>query len=138
MAVSPLMLPPGAAEDYVRSEAAESRRPDLGVRMSTPPPPPPPMPAGGGGGNTQDNGSGTIALVTGILSFFVCPIILSIVAIVFGKKGMAAAAAGTADNGGQVKAGYIMGIISLILAIIFIVIYIILGVVLVSSGTSTS
>ena len=106
--------------------------------MSTTPPPPPPMPAGGGGGNTQDNGSGTIALVTGILSFFVCPIILSIVAIVFGKKGMAAAAAGTADNGGQAKAGYIMGIISLILAIIFIVIYIIRGVVLVSSGTSTS
>ncbi|MEY2964649.1 MAG: DUF4190 domain-containing protein [Candidatus Nanopelagicales bacterium] len=91
--------------------------------MSTTPPPPPPMPTGGGGG-TQDNGSGTIALVTGILSFFVCPIILSIVAIVFGKKGMAAAAAGTADNGGQAKAGYIMGIISLILGIIFIIFYV--------------
>jgi hypothetical protein len=91
--------------------------------MSTTPPPPPPMPTGGGGG-TQDNGSGTIALVTGILSFFVCPIILSIVAIVFGKKGMAAAAAGTADNGGQAKAGYIMGIITLILGIIFIIFYV--------------
>jgi hypothetical protein len=91
--------------------------------MSTTPPPPPPMPTGGGGG-TQDNGSGTIALITGILSFFVCPIILSIVAIVFGKKGMAAAAAGTADNGGQAKAGYIMGIISLILGIIFIIFYV--------------
>ena len=91
--------------------------------MSTTPPPPPPMPPRGGGG-TQDNGSGTIALITGILSFFVCPIILSIVAIVFGKKGMAAAAAGTADNGGQAKAGYIMGIISLILGIIFIIFYV--------------
>jgi hypothetical protein len=91
--------------------------------MSTTPPPPPPLPTGGGGG-TQDNGSGTIALITGILSFFVCPIILSIVAIVFGKKGMAAAAAGTADNGGQAKAGYIMGIISLILGIIFIIFYV--------------
>ncbi len=91
--------------------------------MSTTPPPPPPMPTGGRGG-TQDNGSGTIALITGILSFFVCPIILSIVAIVFGKKGMAAAAAGTADNGGQAKAGYIMGIISLILGIIFIIFYV--------------
>lgn len=86
--------------------------------------PPPPVPAGGGG-NTQDNGSGTIALVTGILSFFVCPIVLSIVAIVFGRKGMAAAAAGTADNGGQAKAGYIMGIISLILAIVFIILYVV-------------
>ncbi len=91
--------------------------------MSTTPPPPPPRPTGGGGG-TQDNGSGTIALITGILSFFVCPIILSIVAIVFGKKGMAAAAAGTADNGGQAKAGYIMGIITLILGIIFIIFYV--------------
>ncbi|MFZ9987197.1 MAG: DUF4190 domain-containing protein [Candidatus Nanopelagicales bacterium] len=81
----------------------------------------------GGGGSTQDNGSGTIALVTGILSFFVCPVILSIVAIVFGKKGMAAAAAGTADNGGQAKAGYIMGIISLILFVVLLILYIILG-----------
>ncbi len=100
--------------------------------MSTTPPPPPPMPTGGGG--TQDNGSGTIALVTGILSFFVCPIVLSIVAIVYGKKGMAAAAAGTADNGGQAKAGYIMGIISLILAVIFIILYVILGVALVANS----
>ena len=100
--------------------------------MSTTPPPPPPMPTGGGG--TQDNGSGTIALVTGILSFFVCPIVLSIVAIGYGKKGMAAAAAGTADNGGQAKAGYIMGIISLILAVIFIILYVILGVALVANS----
>ncbi len=101
--------------------------------MSTTPPPPPPMSAGGGG-STQDNGSGTIALVTGILSFFVCPVILSIVAIVYGTKGMAAAAAGTADNGGQAKAGYIMGIISLILAVIFIILYVILGVALVANS----
>lgn len=101
--------------------------------MSTTPPPPPPMPTGGGGG-TQDNGSGTIALVTGILSFFVCPIVLSIVAIVYGKKGMAAAAAGTADNGGQAKAGYIMGIISLILFVVLLILYIILGVALVANS----
>lgn len=107
--------------------------------MSTTPPPPPPMPsAGGGGGSTPDNGSGTIALITGILSFFVCPIILSIVAIVYGKKGMAAAAAGTADNGGQAKAGYIMGIISLILAIIFIIFYAVAGVAIFSSGTMSN
>ena len=104
--------------------------------MSTTPPPPPPMPTGGGG-STQDNGSGTIALVTGILSFFVCPIVLSIVAIVFGKKGMAAAAAGTADNGGQAKAGYIMGIISLILAIIFIIFYVIVIGGLIASGNAS-
>ncbi len=106
--------------------------------MSTTPPPPPPTPSAGGGGSTPDNGSGTIALVTGILSFFVCPIILSIVAIIYGKKGMAAAAAGTADNGGQAKAGYFMGIISLILAIILIILYAILGAALLSSGTMSN
>jgi len=107
--------------------------------MSTTPPPPPPapMPTGGGGGQ-QDNGSGTIALVTGILSFFVCPIILSIVAIVFGRKGMAAAAAGTADNGGQAKAGYIMGIISLILGIIVIIFYVVVIAGLIAANTTVS
>ncbi|MEY4170011.1 MAG: hypothetical protein RLZ94_1084, partial [Actinomycetota bacterium] len=83
-----------------------------------------------------DNGSGTIALVTGILSFFVCPVILSIVAIIYGKKGMAAAAAGTADNGGQAKAGYIMGIISLILFVVLLIIYIIAGAALLGSSGS--
>ena len=105
--------------------------------MSTTPPPPAPMPTGGGGGQ-QDNGSGTIALVTGILSFFVCPIVLSIVAIIFGKKGMAAAAAGTADNGGQAKAGYIMGIVSLILGVIFIIFYVVVIAGLIAANTTVS
>ena len=107
--------------------------------MSTTPPPPPPapMPTGGGGGQ-QDNGSGTIALVTGILSFFVCPIVLSIVAIIFGRKGMAAAAAGTADNGGQAKAGYIMGIVSLILGVIFIIFYVVVIAGLIAANTTVS
>ncbi|MFZ4509424.1 MAG: DUF4190 domain-containing protein [Candidatus Nanopelagicales bacterium] len=103
---------------------------------TTPPPPTPPAAAGGGGGGTQDNGSGTIALVTGILSFFVCPVILSIVAIIYGKKGMAAAAAGTADNGGQAKAGYIMGIISLILFVVLLIVYIIAGAALFANSGS--
>ena len=104
--------------------------------MSTTPPPPMPPAAAGGGGGTQDNGSGTIALVTGILSFFVCPVILSIVAIIYGKKGMAAAAAGTADNGGQAKAGYIMGIISLILFVVLLIVYIIAGAALFANSGS--
>ena len=106
---------------------------------TTPPPPPPPaMPAGGGGGSQSENSNGTIALVTGILSFFVCPIVLSIVAIVFGRKGMASAAAGRADNGGQAKAGYIMGIVSLILAVIFIIFYVILIGGIIATSTTTS
>jgi len=103
--------------------------------MSTTPPPPPAMPASGGG-NTSENSNGTVALVCGILSFFVCPIILSIVAIIYGKKGMASAAAGRADNGGQAKAGYLMGIISIILAVVGVILYAILGAALLSNSGS--
>ncbi|MBM3689338.1 MAG: DUF4190 domain-containing protein [Actinobacteria bacterium] len=103
--------------------------------MSTTPPPPPAMPASGGG-NTSENSNGTVALVCGILSFFVCPIILSIVAIIYGKKGMASAAAGRADNGGQAKAGYLMGIISIILSVVAVILYVILGAALLSNSGS--
>ncbi|MEK9664271.1 MAG: DUF4190 domain-containing protein [Candidatus Nanopelagicales bacterium] len=84
-------------------------------------PAPPPM-----GGDTSENTNGVVALVTGILSFFVCPVILSIVAIIFGRKGMQSAAAGRANNGGMAKVGYILGIISLVLFAFFVVIWIIL------------
>jgi uncharacterized membrane protein len=92
----------------------------------------------GGGGGTSENSNGTIALVTGILSFFVCPVVLSIVAIVFGRKGLASVAAGRADNGGQAKAGYIMGIVSLILFVVFIIFYIVLFVVLAANSNNMS
>ncbi|MFM8772476.1 MAG: DUF4190 domain-containing protein [Actinomycetota bacterium] len=93
---------------------------------------------GSGGGTTSENSNGTVALVCGILSFFVCPIILSIVAIIYGKKGMASAAAGRADNGGQAKAGYIMGIISIILFVVLAILYAILGAALLSNSGSMS
>ncbi len=79
--------------------------------MSTTPPPPPPPPPGSygtpaaGGGPALQNGPGTTALVTGILSLFVCPVILSIVAIVQGNKGEQLAAQGLANNGDMAKWG---------------------------------
>lgn len=92
--------------------------------MSQMPPPPPPaaMPPQGGG-DTSENSNGVVALVTGLLSFAVCPVVLSIVAIVFGRKGMQSAAAGRANNAGMAKAGFILGIVSLVLSAIFIVIW---------------
>lgn len=84
---------------------------------ATPPPPPPPpaMPMGVPGADpTADNSKGTWALVTGILSFFCCGIILGIVAIVLGVQGRKAAANGTATNGGAATAGMVLGIIGLI------------------------
>ena len=99
---------------------------------TTPPPPPPPPPASypGGvpGGPQMQNGPGTTALITGILSFFLCPIILSIVAIVQGNKGEQLAAQGLADNGDLAKWGKILGIISLVLAILGVILAIIFGV----------
>ena len=88
--------------------------------MSMPPPPPAPGPAGA----YPDNNKGTVALITGILGLLVCPIILSIIAIIFGKQGMDAAARGTANNGGMAKAGWVLGIVGLILGVIGIIFYV--------------
>lgn len=81
--------------------------------MSTPPPPP----IYGGaalGASDADNKKGLWALITGILSFFCCGLILGIVAIVLGVQGRKAAQMGTATNGGMATAGMVLGIIGLI------------------------
>lgn len=101
-----------------------------GLAMATPPPPPPM----GGAGAYPDNSKGTVALITGILGLFVCPIILSIIAIIFGRQGMDAAARGTANNAGMAKAGWVLGIVGLILGVIGVILYIIIGVVAVSQS----
>lgn len=75
----------------------------------------------------MQNGPGTVALITGILSFFVCPVILSIVAIVQGGKGERLAAQGLADNGELAKWGKILGWISLALFVVFLVLGIVFG-----------
>lgn len=91
------------------------------MSRNTPPPPmppPPPPPPGsyptGPVGPQWQNGSGTTALVTGILSFALCPIILSIVAIVAGNRGEKLAAQGLANNGETARWGKILGWVSLI------------------------
>ena len=84
--------------------------------MAMPPPP------AAGGADSVDNSKGTTALVTGIIGLVICPIIFSIVAIIFGKQGMEAAARGTANNGGMAKAGFILGIIGLVLGLLGLII----------------
>ena len=86
----------------------------------------PPSPAAGGA-DSVDNSKGTTALVTGIIGLVICPIIFSIIAIIFGKQGMDAAARGTANNAGMAKAGYILGIIGLVLGVLGLIIGIIAG-----------
>ena len=114
-----------------------------------PPPPPPaygtPAPYGAPGYGTPtygqayaapENGQGTTALVTGILGLLCCGL-LSIVAIVTGRKGMALADSGRASNRGSAQAGMILGWIGVALWIVGVA-FAIIGVIAGSTSTSTS
>ena len=72
---------------------------------------------------TPDDGKGlaTASLVCGIVSFFCVPIILSILAIIFGKMAQSRGCKET-----SAKAGIICGIVSLVLTVVFIVLYIVI------------
>ena len=66
------------------------------------------LPPGYGVGYGAENGKGTSALVFGIVGLLCCPL-LSIVAIVTGRQGMALADQGRANNRGTAQAGFILG-----------------------------
>ena len=113
----------------------------------TPPPPPPaygtPAPYGAPGYGSPtygqayaapENGQGTTALVTGILGLLCCGL-LSIVAIVTGRKGMALADSGRASNRGSAQAGMILGWIGVALWIVGVA-FAIIGVIAGSTSTS--
>ncbi|MBE1876735.1 DUF4190 domain-containing protein [Myceligenerans pegani] len=71
------------------------------------------------------NSLGVWSLVLGILSFFLCPVIASIAAIVTGHMSRRATREGQADNGGLGLAGIILGWASLVLSAIAIVIFVV-------------
>lgn len=71
----------------------------------------------------MQNGTGTTALITGILGLLCCGL-LSIVAIITGMKGQKLAAQGLANNGGAAKAGLILGWIGIALWILGVIGYI--------------
>lgn len=98
---------------------------------STPPPPPPPAPGypappaygGAPGGYAQpQNGSGTAALILGILSLVCCGFFTGIPAIILGRKGVALADSGLATNRGIAQAGFILGIIGTVLSVLGIIV----------------
>ncbi len=82
-------------------------------------------------------GEATAALVLGILGLVMCPIIFSLLAIIFGKKAlnMIDASGGYLGGRSQAQAGYIMGIIGMAIYTIVVFIYIILAVVAASSSS---
>lgn len=94
-----------------------------GVPSSAYPPPAPGMQYPGQ--PYPKNGLGVWSLVLGILSFFLCPIIASIAAIVTGHMSRRAAREGQADNGGLGLAGLILGWASLILSVAAIIIFVV-------------
>lgn len=65
------------------------------------------------------NGSGTAALIFGILGLIQCiPFIGGILAIVFGRIGINKAKAGLATNGGTAKAGFWLGIVGIVISVV--------------------
>ena len=118
--------------------------------MSVPPPPPPPppppgMPPGAYGGQPMaaqpQNGLGTASLVLGIVGLvLLCGygvgLILSILAIIFGKMGLTKADQGLATNRSQANAGFIMGIIGTILGVIIVIALIIIFLVAASGANA--
>jgi len=90
-------------------------------------------PTYGRGYAAPENGPGTTALVTGILGLLCCGL-LSIVAIVTGRKGMALADSGRASNRGSAQAGMILGWIGVALWIVGVA-FAIIGVI---AGSTTS
>ncbi|MFD4603706.1 DUF4190 domain-containing protein [Streptomyces sp. NPDC058464] len=97
---------------------------------------PAPGPGGYGGWPgmqpAPDNGLGTAAMVTGIISaigFCVAPValVMGVLAIVFGSIGRGRVKRGVATNGGQALAGIICGSAGLVLAAAFITLIVVAG-----------
>lgn len=81
------------------------------------------------------NDLGVWALVTGILSYVFCPLVLGIAAIVTGTMSRRAADQGLANNRGMGTAGLILGWINVALAILGVAFFIfLLGAGLLSGG----
>jgi hypothetical protein len=90
------------------------------------------QPATGLSGNAGTNGKAIAALVLGIVGLVICPIVCSILAIIFGRQAKGEIAANPAmEGGGMAQAGYIMGIVGTAvygaIAVLYLVIFIILG-----------
>lgn len=116
---------------------------DGGHGSHPPPPPPPPPPSynpppqmGSQGGASSNS---IIALVSGILSYIFCPVVLGIVAWIMGKKELAAIDRGESPEAGRslAKIGMWLGIVNVILSVIGIIIWVIL-ILIIGISASTS
>lgn len=88
-------------------------------------PQPPGQPGWSGGPPPQvprQSGAATASLILGICAFLVCPLVCSVLAIVYGNKARAEirASNGWVTGEGQAKAGLILGWVSLALTALLI------------------
>lgn len=92
--------------------------------MSTTPPPPPPGSAGDFGQPARPHPRGTLILVLGIASLFICGIVLGVVAFVMGNNALKEIDQnpGAYTNRSSVNAGRICGLVGAILSIVVVVI----------------
>ncbi|QCW50449.1 DUF4190 domain-containing protein [Nocardioides dongxiaopingii] len=98
------------------------------MSYGAPPPSNPYGSPGGYGGAPQDHPKGTTVLILGILSLVCCGLFTGIPAIIMGKKALEEIdrAPQSYNNRGNIKAGYICGIIGTALSVLGIVLNIIL------------
>jgi hypothetical protein len=134
--------PPGDDPFAQRPPQQPNTPPPPGIPGDVPPPPPsygqppaygqapavppsygamPPASYGGAGYQQPQNGTGTAALVLGILGIVCCGIFTAIPAIFLGRKGMKLADQGLATNRGLAQAGFILGIIGVVLSVISLI-----------------
>lgn len=126
-------IPPYGSTPPAGAPAPGSPMPPYGSQYGSTPMPPYGAPA-----QPPNDTPGLVALLAGIGSFLLCPIVLSIVAIIFGRQGMRLAAAGQANNGTFAKVGYWLGIISLVLSVLAIIFWIFVVILAVASGSTSS
>jgi hypothetical protein len=78
----------------------------------------------------QNSGKATGSLIAGILSFVVCPLVLSIVAIILGTQAQSEIrmSGGRLTGEGMAQAGVILGWVSLAITAVVIVVFVSVGV----------
>src|SRR5215217_7403659 len=90
-------------------------------------------------GPQQSSGSATASLVLGICGFVVCPLVCSVLAIVFANKAYREidASGGRVGGRGLAQAGLILGWVGVGLCVVGLLFFIALIVIGISAGTST-
>jgi hypothetical protein len=83
----------------------------------------------GGGHHAETSGKATASLVLGICGLVVCPLICSILALVFGYQGRAEIdkSGGRIGGRGNATAGIVLGWIGLVIGVLLIVLVIVLA-----------